>query len=81
MAESQDQTAKDAEAPSIALRDGVVRFGTTTVLHGVDLELHPGTIHALVGQNGAGKTTLVKALIGVNELSEGSIEIAGSRRT
>lgn len=81
MGDSRDQTSQSTEIPSIALRDGVVRFGATTVLHGVDLELHPGTIHALVGQNGAGKTTLVKALIGVNELSGGSIEVDGSRRT
>lgn len=60
-----------------AVRNAVVRFGTTTVLHGVDLELTHGSVHAVVGQNGAGKSTLVKALMGVNALAEGHIEVDG----
>ncbi|GAA0927526.1 ATP-binding cassette domain-containing protein [Pseudonocardia zijingensis] len=68
-----------AEGIAAAVRGAVVRFGTTTVLHGVDLELRAGEVHALVGQNGAGKSTLVKALMGVNPLAEGHVEVAGSR--
>ncbi len=36
----------------------------TTVLEGVDLELRPGTVTAVVGESGAGKTTLALALLG-----------------
>lgn len=61
-----------------AVRDAVVTFGETTVLHGVSLELRAGEVHALVGQNGAGKSTLVKALMGVNLLAGGRIEIDGA---
>jgi ribose transport system ATP-binding protein len=60
-----------------AVRGAVVRFGPTTVLHGVDLELVAGEVHAVVGQNGAGKSTLVKALMGVNPLAEGHVEVDG----
>ncbi len=60
-----------------AVRGAVVRFGNTTVLHGVDLELRAGEVHALVGQNGAGKSTLVKALTGINRLAEGHVEVDG----
>lgn len=81
MSEVGESEAAGKYSPAIILRDGVARFGPTTVLHGVDLELQPGEIHALVGQNGAGKTTLVKALIGVNELAAGSLEVAGRKRT
>jgi ABC-type sugar transport system ATPase subunit/ribose/xylose/arabinose/galactoside ABC-type transport system permease subunit len=61
-----------------AIRGAVVTFGETTVLHGVDLELKAGHVHAVVGQNGAGKSTLVKALMGVNRLAAGHVEIDGA---
>lgn len=40
-------------------------YGRSQVLHGVDLDLHPGEIVALLGRNGAGRTTLARALMGL----------------
>lgn len=50
-----------------------VTFAGLEVVKGVDLELVPGEIHAVVGENGAGKSSLAKALAGVYRPSSGQI--------
>jgi ribose transport system ATP-binding protein len=52
-------------------------FGPTLALRGVDLDLRPGEIHALVGENGAGKSTLMKVLSGAEAPDAGSMTIDG----
>jgi ABC-type sugar transport system ATPase subunit/ribose/xylose/arabinose/galactoside ABC-type transport system permease subunit len=46
-------------------------------LRQVDLALHPGRIHALVGENGAGKSTLLNILAGLLQPDEGEVRVAG----
>jgi ribose transport system ATP-binding protein len=53
------------------------RFGSTQALRGVDLELLPGEIHALIGENGAGKSTLMKVLSGAELPDDGSMLLDG----
>lgn len=55
----------------------VKRFGPTLALNGVELELRPGEVHALVGENGAGKSTLMKVLSGAELPDAGQMMLDG----
>ncbi len=48
-------------------------FPGVKALAGVQLTIHPATVHALMGENGAGKSTLVKTLAGIHSPDEGEI--------
>ena len=52
-------------------------FGGVEVVKGVDLELRPGEVHALVGENGAGKSTVAKIVAGVHRPTGGTVEAFG----
>jgi ABC-type multidrug transport system ATPase subunit len=56
------------------------RFGARPALAGVDLELRPGEIVALVGPNGAGKSTLLSVLAGALEPTAGTVAWADGTR-
>jgi general nucleoside transport system ATP-binding protein len=53
------------------------RFGAVQAVDGVDLELLPGEIHALVGENGAGKSTLAAIAYGAVRADDGSVNATG----
>ncbi|MBS9781949.1 MAG: sugar ABC transporter ATP-binding protein [Gammaproteobacteria bacterium] len=63
--------------PLLEMKDIAKRFGSFYALKDVDLEIHRGEIHALMGENGAGKSTLMKILAGAYTLTSGEIKIDG----
>ncbi len=64
-------------APILRCRGLVKRFGGLVAVNGVDLDLHPGEVLALVGDNGAGKSTMVQMISGVFRSDGGTIELDG----
>jgi inositol transport system ATP-binding protein len=54
-------------------------FPGVVALDDVDLEVRPGTVHALMGENGAGKSTLMKVLIGMYAEDSGTITFDGQQ--
>ncbi|MCV0334340.1 MULTISPECIES: ABC transporter ATP-binding protein [unclassified Microbacterium] len=63
--------------PIIRARGLTVRRRRTEILHGIDLDLEPGSLTAIVGANGAGKTTLIQALAGVVPPPRGQVRVDG----
>lgn len=63
--------------PHVELRAVGKRFAGVVALSDVDLRVHRGTVHALVGENGAGKSTLGKLVAGVHSPSSGTLLVDG----
>jgi rhamnose transport system ATP-binding protein len=61
--------------PLLALTGVSKSFGAVAALRDVQLELHGGEVHGLVGENGAGKSTLVKILAGVYPQDAGTLSL------
>lgn len=61
----ESDAVSGSPSPIIRARGLTVRRHRTEILHGLDLDIAPGTLTAIVGANGAGKTTLLQALAGV----------------
>ena len=73
--ERSDETKRPE--PIILARGLTARRRRTEILHGIDLDLEPGSLTAIVGANGAGKTTLIQALAGVVPPPRGLVVVDG----
>ena len=64
-------------APLIRAQGLHRHFGDQSVLRGVDLDVMPGEVLAIVGRSGAGKSVLLKTLIGLLQPDRGSVVVEG----
>ena len=79
MAEQEVRKALEEGEPKLLLARGVdLAYDQVQVLFGVDMELRPGEIVALLGTNGAGKSTLLRAISGQADPSGGAIYFEGT---
>ena len=64
---------------SLQLNRVVKRYGTNTVIHGVDIEVKDGEFVVFVGPSGCGKSTLLRMIAGLESVTEGDLLIDGKR--
>jgi len=60
---------------NVKLTDIYKKYGTTEVVHGVNLSIHSGEFVVFVGPSGCGKSTLLRMVAGLEEITSGTIEI------
>lgn len=74
-----DTAAVDVAAGTgaVRVRDLVVRRGRTTVFDGFSLDVSAGCITGVIGPSGCGKTTLLRAVVGVQRTTSGTVEVLG----
>ena len=76
---NQETTVPETGTPLVQMRGIVKKFGTTTVLDGIDLDVASGEVVVLIGPSGAGKSTLLRCVNGLERITGGTIEIAGEQ--
>ncbi|MBO1413151.1 ABC transporter ATP-binding protein [Streptomyces sp. FH025] len=64
--------------PAVAVRGLRVSRGGRTVLHGLDLDVERGSVTGLLGPSGCGKTTLLRAVVGVQKVEAGRVQVLGA---
>ncbi|HEY6017109.1 MAG TPA: ATP-binding cassette domain-containing protein, partial [Gaiellaceae bacterium] len=65
-------------APAILVRSLRVERGGHEVLHGISLEVARGSVTGLLGPSGSGKSTLMRAIVGVQIVAGGEVEMLGA---
>jgi multiple sugar transport system ATP-binding protein len=64
---------------SVTLKNIVKNYGSVEVVHGVDLTIDDGSFVVLLGPSGCGKSTLLRMIAGLESVTGGDVQIAGSR--
>ena len=61
----------------VTLHNVIKRYGATQVIHGVDLQIDNGEFCVFVGPSGCGKSTLLRMVAGLEDTTDGAIQIGG----
>ena len=77
---AQDRPTTPAREIVISVRDLVVRFGSHTVMDGLDLDVYRGEVLGFVGGSGQGKSVLMRTILGLVRRSAGTIRLFGQDR-
>ena len=62
---------------ALSLKNGSLVFGSRVLWSDLDLEVAPGEFVAVLGANGVGKTTLLRAILGLQSLTAGTLSVGG----
>ena len=65
--------------PVLAVRAASLTLANRTLWSGLDLDVRAGEFLAVLGANGSGKTSLLRAVLGQQPLTHGSITVCGAR--
>ena len=79
MHENGSRGGPERDGPLLSARGIDKSFGAVQALKGVDFEVRPGEVVALIGDNGAGKSTLINVITGVFPPDSGEIVFEGER--
>lgn len=63
---------------TIKLKNVIKRFNETETIHGVNLDIEDGEFVVFVGPSGCGKSTLLRLIAGLEDITDGSLEINGT---
>jgi ABC-2 type transport system ATP-binding protein len=74
----QAPTAAGTPSPAVEVLDLAVVRGGRTVLEGISTVMPSGSITGLLGPSGSGKTTFLRAVVGVQRLSAGTVTVLGA---
>lgn len=67
----------DRRQPAVSLRGAAFGYAGHSRVEGLTLDIETGSAVALIGPNGSGKSTLLQGILGLSELTGGSIEVLG----
>jgi zinc/manganese transport system ATP-binding protein len=70
-------TPPAGERAALRLAGASLAYGRRTLWAGLDLDVAPGEFVAVLGANGSGKTSLMRAILGLQPLTAGRVEVAG----